>query len=59
MSIFVLDKSKSNMFVLDNRTPIIKVFDGGDHFDEIYIKDHFDGPADAVRISVNKFSGNL
>lgn len=56
---YVLNRNKSKLYVLEDRTPVVKVFNGSETFEEISMNSLYAGGADAARITQNKLSDKI
>lgn len=56
---FTLSRDKSKLYVLNNRKPIIKIFDGSENFKEININSLYPNGADASKIIQNKLEDKI
>jgi Putative binding domain, N-terminal len=56
---YVLNFDKSKLYVLENRSPIIKIFDGTESFGEINMNSLYPSGADAAIISQNRLNSKI
>ncbi len=56
---YILNNDKSKLYVLENRSPIIKIFEGSETFEEINMNRLYPSGADAAGITQNRLNDKI
>ena len=56
---FTLNQDQTKLFVMEDRSTVLKIFDGTETFKIIHMHDLYPTIADAVRITQNRFNDNI
>ena len=56
---YILNRDKSKLYVLEDRSPVIKIFDGTEVFEEINMNNLYPSGADAAGITQNRLNDKI